>query len=1367
MSRNWSSSVRVLAAGICALLCLLAAPMDVGAQDVPGAPTIDDVISRAGWLLVLWDAPTDDGGSDVTAYDLRYIETDAADKADANWEEKEDIWTTGDGGFRYALRDLINDTEYDVQVRAVNADGDGDWSATVTGKPERSEKTTATIISVRGDDGALAVFWQTPTTLVSLPTTLGFDIQYRPSGGSWSMLEDIWKYGTRRQHGITGLTNGTQYDVQVRAVDSYGDGAWSDTLSATPAEVGGSLADATVLTLETESGQIHPLGSNYFWGKIESAGDEDYFKIELTETHIPSSVSIGFWFYTLGELDTVGRLLDSNGEIIEIDDYGAVLPDPENFFMWESLEAGAYYLKVTGYGSNMGDYVLRVRTFQDTRCISSSVVLPLDGFASGMLDPEDDTDCFKLELSEQTDVVLRGSGFPDTVGELLNSGGGRIAENDDGLLVPGARNFLIRRDLSAGSYFLKVRSWRGLSDGPFSVYASEAGEPGSTRTDALPLTLGMAVGGNITSATDQDYFSITVDRDTYVRIWSARNDGSVDTDAELLDNNGNAVTDLDFAGDFSGAIGFGIEHELMAGTYFVKVTGDSGAGKYTIRATEDVIYQDFVDDCSGITSTIGDEFAGCQWNLKNTGQFPAGAGRDINVEAVWNDYDGTGVNVVVVDDGMHHQHEDLTENVDTSKNHNYDPDLTDIYSPGDTHGTAVAGIIAARDNDIGTRGVAPRATIYGYNYLVRQSDANEADAMSRNADTSAVSNNSWGPRDSAGPEPARDVWERAVRNGVNSGYGGKGVVYVWAAGNGAEEGDYSNLDEYNSFYAITSVCAVNHADKRTSYSEPGANLWVCAPSSDRASKAPGITTTDNGNRYRDDFGGTSAAAPTVAGVVALMRDANENLTWRDVKLILAASARQNDSSNTGWEPGALKYGASGSYKFNHEYGFGVVDAQAAVNLAQNWTNVPAFRKVSAENANANLSIPDAPADVDGITDAPGETQDTSLTLDAGVDFIEYIQVDTHFNHASIRDLEVELVSPSGTVSTLIPGFVRMDTAPYVPRIRWNADFRLGSAKHLGEDAAGEWTLRITDHYAADTGSLRSWKLTAYGHRLKPEAPDIDELYPAPGGFTATWKEPSDAGQGSISAYDVRYIKTSEDETDDDNWTVVDDAWTSGPLQYTASGLTVGTQYDVQVRAVNSHGDGPWSETVAVTPSTDEAPNVLSVMPGDRRLTVAWTAPTNASLGTITSYDLRYKRTSSGNTWTVVDEIWDSTTGGVLEYTLNPTDTPLVNGTSYDVQVRAVEDDSEHPWSETRYATPRGVPGAPDHPLRGQRRRKAFAVEWNAAAAITEARRSLSTTFATSRPATPPRPWTHDWTVVRSEFGPDKSDPAASRPHRTG
>ena len=135
------------------------------------------------------------------------------------------------------------------------------------------------------------------------------------------------------------------------------------------------------------------------------------------------------------------------------------------------------------------------------------------------------------------------------------------------------------------------------------------------------------------------------------------------------------------------------------------------------------------------------------------------------------------------------------------------------------------------------------------------------------------------------------------------------------------------------------------------------------------------------------------------------------------------------------------------------------------------------------------------------------------------------------------------------------------------------------------------------------------------------------------------------------------------------------------------------QHDVQVRAVNTDGDGLWSATETGTPTTDKAPTIDSLMPGDRSIRVEWTAPTNATLGTITSYDLGYIRSDASSkadaNWTEVTGIW---TSGTLEYTLNPTPR-LINGVSYDVRVRALIGTDELPWSGERLAIPRTTPGA--------------------------------------------------------------------------
>ena len=675
---------------------------------------------------------------------------------------------------------------------------------------------------------------------------------------------------------------------------------------------------------------------------------------------------------------------------------------------------------------------------------------------------------------------------------------------------------------------------------------------------------------------------------------------------------------------------------------------------------------------------ISDPLYGCQWHLNNDDQFPNSAGQDIRVEEVWPTYTGSGINVAVVDDGMYYQHQDLTDNVLTSFNHNYHPGQTDIHDPSGyrNHGTAVAGLIAAKGNSLGMRGVAPDAKIYGYNYLVEQTDANKADAMSLNAATTAISNNSWGPDDFGHPEPAAAIWESAVKDGVTTGYDGKGVFYAWAAGNGGGL-DYSTLDELANFYAVTAVCAVGHDDIRSDNSEAGANLWVCGPSSSGRGGQPRIATTDNGHRYRDSFGGTSAATPIVSGVAALIRGANNALTWRDVKLILAASARKVDPDNTGWEQGAFEYGSTTNrYNFNHEYGFGMVDAKAAVDLAPTWNRVPELREITSESAVINLAIPDLPSSGTPITVT------TSLTIDPFVEFIEFVEVNAHFNHPFFRDLTVELVSPSGAVSTLSP------SAPV--RGSLTTEFRFGSARHLGEDPAGEWTLRITDHlHGGGGGVLKSWGITIYGHNgAIPGPPEIDTVTPGGGTLVVNWSAPTDIGETAITSYDLRYIREDATDKSDDNWSEVTGVGTLSNRSYTITGLSGGVMYEIQLRAHNDSGHGPWSQAEAEEPTVvaPAAPAITSISRGDRTLAVVWTAPADTTGGgVITAYDVRYIETSEDETveanWTVRDNAWES---GDLQYTV----TGLTNATQYDVQVRAVNSAGDGAWSDTETGTPR-------------------------------------------------------------------------------
>jgi subtilisin-like proprotein convertase family protein len=460
-----------------------------------------------------------------------------------------------------------------------------------------------------------------------------------------------------------------------------------------------------------------------------------------------------------------------------------------------------------------------------------------------------------------------------------------------------------------------------------------------------------------------------------------------------------------------------------------------------------------------------------QWHHLNTTQLGGALWMDTGITPVWDTFRGAGVTIGIIDDGVQHAHPDLQGNYNTSIDYDYnsnDQDPTPVDLAQDSHGTACAGVAAAiGGNSIGVSGAAPMAMLTGFRLIAAPStDEDEADAFHIHNQVIHIKSNSWGPPDGTGYGGPGPLAKAALEAAVTTGRGGKGVVQVFAAGNGFSSADNSNYDGYANSPFVIAVAAINDAGFQSYYSEPGANILISAPS-DSGGKNEGIRTTDLtgmsgynptsgvGGDYANDFGGTSSACPLVSGIIALMLEANPNLGWRDVKEILIRSARKPQRTDIDWKTNGA------GLTFNHKYGAGIIDAAGAVALAQQWADLPAMTTLQSVAA----SLPAAMTD----NDAAGVSRTVNF---ATANFrVEHVTVSIDATHTAIGDLEVTLTSPSGMVSKLSQAY---------PDGTDDLSWTYSSVFHWGESAAGNWTVKVADRLVNDTGSLTAVTVKLWG-----------------------------------------------------------------------------------------------------------------------------------------------------------------------------------------------------------------------------------------------------------------------------------------------
>ena len=359
--------------------------------------------------------------------------------------------------------------------------------------------------------------------------------------------------------------------------------------------------------------------------------------------------------------------------------------------------------------------------------------------------------------------------------------------------------------------------------------------------------------------------------------------------------------------------------------------------------------------------------------------------------------------VAVLDDGVDIDHPDLADNIWTNPNeipdNGIDDDnnglVDDVHGwsfadnyknvkptlPGDAHGTACAGLIAARaENNLGVAGVAWNCTLMPVCILHTAfaiTNVQVADAIRYAAVSGAdVLSNSWGATVGL-PAIQSAIQDVTAPGGI--GRHGKGCIVFFSSGNWQKGGEVIYPAKYPEALAIG---AIDQNDVVWYYSGSGSELDFVAPSGDAGLEGDIWTTDTTGsdgfnNRntdildYTDKMGGTSGACPIAAGIAALVLSADPNLTLSEVEGILWNSAR--DLGSPGWDS---------------SYGFGCLDAYTAVSRTMSPRRFNLFVDDDAPNdpgpGDSDVSDPLEDGSSEHPFDSIKEAVDIAVHMDAVV-----------------------------------------------------------------------------------------------------------------------------------------------------------------------------------------------------------------------------------------------------------------------------------------------------------------------------------------------------------------------------------------------
>ena len=1031
-------------------------------RTTPNAPSINLLTPADGALTVAWSAPGDTGGAAITGYDLRYIRSDAADKAGGNWTVVEDVWSRGDGALQYALGGLTNWVGYDVQVRAENSEGTGPWSATTTGTPGNLP-SAPTIVKLFDIPGIFQVDWSAPADNGGAAI---IDYHVRLTRGAGTQVYDnFWEPGDPLAQGFGAPGSSTEYGAEVRAVNPAGPGPWSAKVTFTT----GSISAPVMAAGSPGDGQI------------------------LVTWQAPDKGADGITTYDL-------RYIRSDAD----KSVGA------NWFLGEGKwSSGPLQYTITGLDNGV-EYDVQVRAVRGLvrgPWSASTTAKPGTTLASPTIN----------SLTPGDGALVVAWSAPANSGDASITGYDlryirRDAPNKDdanwtvraGVWSSGALRYDLGGLDNGVGYDLQVRGVNSVGAGAWSSSASGTPQtvPGRART-----TLSVTPGDEL----------LTV-------MWSAP-----------VDDGGSKITGYDLryirrdAPDKDDA-----NWTVKAGIW------SSGALRYTLGGLDNGVGYDV--QVRGVNS-VG---AGA-WSASGIGK-PRTTPEAPSINSLTP---GEGTLAVAWsapgDDGG----ADIT---------GYDLRYirSDAPDKDDANWTVKAGVWSSGELRYDLGGLDN-----GAGYDVQARAANIAGGGEWSASITGT------PRTTPGAPT------------INSLTPGDGALTVaWSApgdDGGADITSYDlryiRSDAPDKDGANWTVKAGVWSSGELRYTLGGLDNGVGYDVQVRAGNSVGPGSWSNSHTGTPR---TTPGAPTIGSLTpgdetlklawsAPGDDGGADITSYDLRYI-RSDAPDKDGANWTVKAGVWSSG-------DRQYALGGLTNGAGYDVQVRAGNIAGDGEWSGSVSGVPETVPAAPT-IDSLTAGDGA-------------------------------LAVAWTAPTETGGLTIQSYdlryIRSD-APDKADANWTLEEGAGSPGSLEQTFDG---LSNGDRYDVQLRAVTSagdgpWSASASGTpRTMPQAPSISSTTPGDSALAVAWSAPADDGGSTITGYDLRYIRSDAPDKADANWSEERDAGSSGSLGYTITALTNGVEYDVQVRAVNAAGHGPWSASASGTPqAVAQAPNISSTTPGD-------------------------------------------------------------------------------------------------------------------------------------------------------------------------